>query len=76
MNSAITVNQLYAILRNCIKNGNGGKKILISDDDEGNGYHELFFGITPSKDIISMVGANLPFNVTEEDAINNYVILG
>ena len=29
-----------------IKKGNGKRKIVISDDNEGNGYHGLFFGFT------------------------------
>ena len=42
--SAITIKDL---LDECIKQvqkGNGSKKILLSSDDEGNEYHEMFFG--------------------------------
>ncbi len=44
MNLGITVNQLRTICNKQIKKGNGNKHVLISDDDEGNGYHTLFYG--------------------------------
>lgn len=47
----ITVNKLYELCKEQCKQGNGSKTILISDDDEGNGYHTLFFGFTPKEKI-------------------------
>lgn len=41
------------LLRKCeeeIANGNGDKNIVISDDNEGNGYHGLFYSFTPVDD--------------------------
>lgn len=35
-----------------IKKGNGDKVIMISDDDEGNGYHYCWYSFTPAKDIL------------------------
>lgn len=46
INGIITVNGLFDMLKEQIKKGNGNKAILISRDDEGNGYHSLFFGVT------------------------------
>ena len=43
----ITVMQLYAECVKQINAGNGKRHIMISGDDEGNSYHELFFGFTP-----------------------------
>ena len=43
MNKGLTVNQLMALCKEQIELGNGDKYILISDDDEGNGYHTLFY---------------------------------
>ena len=40
---AITVAQLGIEIDKQIKAGNGDKKILITCDDEGNGYHGLFY---------------------------------
>lgn len=42
----ITVNDLYEMCDIEIKCGFGDKVILISDDDEGNGFHTLFYGFT------------------------------
>lgn len=42
----ITVNQLMEYCKEQIEMGNGDKNIIISDDDEGNGYHTLFYGFT------------------------------
>lgn len=67
----IKVQDLYYICKNEIEKGNGGKKILISSDDEGNSYHELFYGITDEIDEYK----EYIYCVDEED-LKNYVILG
>lgn len=46
----ITVNDLYKICEQAIKEGNGDKNIVISDDNEGNGYHGMFYGFTEVTD--------------------------
>lgn len=43
----ITVKELYKFCKAEIAKGNGDKFIVISDDNEGNGYHGLFYGFTP-----------------------------
>ena len=48
----ITVIQLAEMCEKQIKKGNGDKHILISDDDEGNGYHTLFFGLNDDKEAL------------------------
>lgn len=40
----ITVNELYAMCVSAIGKGYGKRKIIISDDVEGNGFHGLYFG--------------------------------
>jgi len=39
----MTVNDLYKDCATEILNGNGERVIMISDDDEGNGYHYLWY---------------------------------
>lgn len=39
----ITVDTLYKLCRDEIKKGNKDKVIMISQDDEGNGYHYLWY---------------------------------
>lgn len=52
MNKGITVKELAIMCMKQIENGNGDKHILISDDDEGNGFHTLFYGLDDSKETI------------------------
>lgn len=46
MNKPITINQLKKLCNEQIKKGNGNKVIMISDDDEGNGFHYLWYAFT------------------------------
>lgn len=43
--TGLQVKHLYAICVENMKRGNGDKIVLLSDDDEGNGYHTLYYGI-------------------------------
>ena len=75
----LTVDDLYKICQSERKRGNGKKKIMISSDDEGNSYHDLFFGFTPTIDdkgepFFSNSG-RLPYGVDESE-IKDYIILG
>ena len=42
----ITVNELFEECKKQINLGNGDKKIYISIDEEGNGFHPLFYSFT------------------------------
>lgn len=46
INKPLTVKELYQECRKEINNGNGDKVIMISNDDEGNGYHYLWYSFT------------------------------
>lgn len=39
----MTVRQLHDLCKDEIIQGNGDKVIMISDDEEGNGYHYLWY---------------------------------
>ena len=52
MNKGITVKELFEMCKVQIGKGNGDKHILISDDDEGNGFHTLFYGMDDSIETI------------------------
>ena len=54
------------------------KHILLSDDDEGNGYHELFFGLTTGQDAVECVSFSNGISSVDINSIdlNDYVILG
>lgn len=46
MSKQITVKQLYTLCAEQVAKGNGNKMIVVGDDNEGNGYHGMFFGFT------------------------------
>ena len=44
---AYTVKDLLEACEEQVAKGNGNKEIFISQDDEGNSYHRLFYLFTP-----------------------------
>lgn len=75
MMKSMTVEDLLKCCKSQVAKGNGKKKILISSDDEGNGFHELFYQFTDIEQFGDLRGYQLPFGVNEEN-IKEYVILG
>lgn len=45
-NKPLTVKELAKLCQEEIKRGNGDCSIMISNDDEGNGYHYLWYSFT------------------------------
>lgn len=52
MNKPITVQQLREICQHEVDKGNGGKVIMISDDEEGNGFHYLWYAFCDVEDAV------------------------
>ena len=72
----LTINDLAKFVNAEIKKGNGAKKIMLSDDDEGNGYHGLYFSFTPAEKMFSgSFPPSLPYGVNKEE-LKDYIILG
>ena len=73
----VTVNQLKVMVDNLVRGGKGEKKIMITSDDEGNEYHELFFGFTEDVENVfsDQYSPFLPAGVTREQ-LKDYIILG
>lgn len=69
----ITVAQLKKYVDQEIAKGNGNRKIVISDDTEGNGYHGLFFAFTT---IDQQDKEWYPIYDSQSDDINEIIILG
>ena len=67
----LTVDELYEELKTARKNGLGKKKIMLSNDDEGNGFHLMFYAVSPAKGFTW----GLPHSVNEKN-IDDDVILG
>lgn len=47
MAAGMTVEELFHACAEEMQKGNGGRIIQITTDDEGNGYHTLFFTFSP-----------------------------
>lgn len=73
----LTVLDLFKLLEKEVRNGNGNKSIVVADDNEGNAYHGLFYGITSEPDDIkeSIEYSNGIYDSQEKD-LNKIVILG
>lgn len=70
---AITIKELAKDANDLIAAGYGDRKILLTDDDEGNGTHECFQLFSELTEDSMMP---LPYGVSEEEAIKNYLVLG
>lgn len=42
----VTVKELHQMLGKAIKKGKGDRNVVLSRDDEGNGYHYMFYHLT------------------------------
>jgi hypothetical protein len=71
----VTVDELYRALAIARKDGFGSKKILLSNDEEQNGYHECFFGVDTDLEKYRLSYNDLPYGVEPED-VNDYIIIG
>ena len=81
MNKEITINELYDALRIQKAMGNGKKKILLAEDDEGNGYRPMYFTVTPMERFVGEDGENyLDYSnlhgISSKDALENYIVIG
>lgn len=70
----LTVKNLYEMCQNQIRKGNGDKIVCLSRDDEGNGYHYLWYDFLDDKKSIKMIEGMdmLPSGADP----NNIVLLG
>ena len=73
MKLGLTVNELLLACQVQVSKGNGDKHIIISDDDEGNGYHTLFYEFLDDKNEIKEC---LPYEHDQTHTVDNCIILG
>ena len=71
---AMTVKDLYNACARELNKGNGDKKILLSCDDEGNSFHQMFCSFTDIKG--EEIEYGLPWGVTAKDFDEKYILLG
>lgn len=43
----LTLNDLKVFVDQAINEGHGDKTVHLSNDDEGNGYHTMYYAVTP-----------------------------
>ena len=73
----MTVRKLYLLLAQEVQKGNGDKTIIVADDNEGNAFHGLFYGITSDlEDIKEAVEYSNGIYDSSEKDLNKLVILG
>lgn len=75
--TAMTIDYLYEALVAARAKGLGSKKILITNDNECNGFHEMFHAVSdivPENFYISR--GMLPTGISVEDAKKDYVVVG
>ena len=70
----IKLKDLYQSCKEQMEAGNGEKSLILSDDNEGNGYHGMFFTltvITPENvdGFVGLIGDNA-------DNIHNIIVVG
>lgn len=53
MDKPLTVKELYERCKEEIKAGRGDNVIMLSNDDEGNGYHYCWYAFTSAEEIMS-----------------------
>ena len=71
----IKLKELYQACKEQMEAGNGEKSLILSDDNEGNGYHGMFFTltvITPENvdGFVGLIGDNA------EPNIHNIIVVG
>ena len=74
MKKAMTITQLLNACARQVDAGNGDKQVLISIDDEGNGFHGLFLGFTDTINM-TMDAYELPYGI-DPDNMECYMLLG
>lgn len=72
----LTVKKLLELCKKEIKQGNGDKLIVISDDNEGNGFHGLFYAFTQVKGKENQDFYKDLLNDTCETDLDNLLLLG
>jgi hypothetical protein len=71
--AVITVKELMELCSEEISKGYGNRQIYISRDDEGNGYHGLYYGFT---ELTSQNAEDFEGDHGEELAPEKHIILG
>lgn len=73
----MTVKKLFGELSSLMLEGKGDLKIVLADDNEGNGYHGCFYSITSDpKAVKENIEASNGLYDSQEENYNKIVIIG
>ncbi len=68
VNFPLTLDQLISEALKAKKKFGGDKYVLISDDEEGNGYHECYFSFSDAKELLDGC-AYAPYDLAPEKCV-------
>ena len=55
----MTVEKLFNELKELVEQGQGNKKIIIADDQEGNSYHSCYYSVVADpKEVLDLIKAS------------------
>ena len=69
MAKGITVAELYKDVKFLMSEGCGDKVVLISDDDEGNGFHTLFYLFAYKPEDVKPYASTFPHRNDPDDVV-------
>ncbi len=74
--NGLTLKELKEQVDEAVAAGYGDRMILISDDEEGNGYHMVWYDLTTDGELVKMcVSASNGADIGDRD-LKDFVILG
>lgn len=71
----MTVEQLFLELKELVDKGQGNKKVILSDDTEGNGFHGCYYSVTSDPKDVKENAEGCIYESQTED-YNDLVIIG
>lgn len=72
----MTVRELLKFCQKAVTDGLGDKQVYISQDDEGNGFHKLYYEFTTSPDDIKDLLGGTYSRLDKGDSEENVILLG
>ena len=81
-----TVNDLLELCKQEVENGNGDRKIFLSNE-EGNDYHALYYDFTEAEDLFKDVDTDVEFDliylpyfirthIKDGGSLSDFIVLG
>lgn len=73
----MTVHKLFLELMDLVNKGQGDKKVVVADDNEGNGYHGIYYSVTSDpKAVKGNIDVSNGLYDSQETDPNKIVIIG